>query len=345
MFTIYSDKDIFENVVSFPDLYPNWNKIINNHATVCLDISQVDLQTELDDDESTLFLFLLSNAKHIDLIPLDSFFKTISSNPETVIEKPRSVFFLNISEADANEIQENNGIIVQSKDNIDDNILLGSFFKVLPKNLVCENGLNLGWKSIINFKLPPSNSLVISDNYLFKNEDRGVIIGEPNIINLIDAIIPQILSVDYHILIVAEDNNKSAQWCENLKTRVSTQIKALRPYQISVEFLFSATIHKRVILSNYLSGSPDKGFSVFSTRDNKTVREDNDFRLDRVFNSLHSYGGDVEYISKKAALQRINKKSNEVFQWLQINAPSQNRRILGDCNADFSTKNRLLNDI
>ena len=186
---------------------------------------------------------------------------------------------------------------------------------------------------------------MISDNYLFKNEDRGINIGERNIINLIDSIIPQILSVEYHILIIAEDNNKSAQWCEDLKTRVSTQIKAMRPYQISIEFLFSATIHKRVILSNYLSGSPDKGFSVFSTRDNKTVREDNDFRLDRVFNSLHSFGGDVEYISKKDALQRINKKSNEVFQWLQNQPAIQNRRILGDCNADYTTKNRLLNDV
>jgi hypothetical protein len=345
MFTIYSDKDIFENMISFPEIYPNWNKIINNHATVCLDINEHDLTNELTDDESILFLFLQSNARQIDLIPLDSFFKTISSNPETVSEKPRSVFFLNVSEADANEMQENNGVIVQSKDNIDDNILIGSFFKVLPKNLVCENGLNLGWKSLINFNLPPSNSLVISDNYLFKNEDRGINIGERNIINLIDSILPQILSVEYHILIIAEDNNKSAQWCEKLKTRVSKEIKALRPYQISIEFLFSATIHKRVILSNYLSGSQDKGFSVFSTRDNKTVREDNDFRLDRVFNSLNSFGGDVEYISKKDALQRINKKSTEVFQWLKNQPAIQNRRILGDCNADYTTKNRLLNDV
>ena len=30
MFTIYSDKDIFENIISSPDTYPNWNKIIND---------------------------------------------------------------------------------------------------------------------------------------------------------------------------------------------------------------------------------------------------------------------------------------------------------------------------
>jgi len=345
MFTIYSDKDIFENIISSPDTYPNWNKIINDHSAICLDINEVDLDAEINNPDSILFLFMQSNARAIDLVPLDNYFQTIYANPATVIDKPRSVFFLNIDSNTAINLQEENGIIIQSKDQIDDKILLGSYFKDLPKSTVCESGRILGWQSLITFDLPPSNSLIISDNFLFKNEERNLLIGEPNIINLIDAILPSNLSVDYHILIIAEDNRKTQQWCENLKTRISIAIKALRPYTIIIEFLFSATIHKRVILSNYLNGSCDKGFSVFSPRDNSTVREDNDFRLDRVFNNLHSLGGDVEYTSKENSLKGIFKKSNEAFQWLQRNAPIENRRILGDCNDDFSIKNRLLNDL
>ena len=224
-------------------------------------------------------------------------------------------------------------------------ITLGNTISFLPKNTVCNDHGVLGWKSLITFDLPPSNSLIISDNYLFKNEERNLPIGEPNVINLIDAILPASLGVDYHILIIAEDNRKTQQWCENLKTRISTVIKALRPYTIIIEFLFSATIHKRVLLSNYLNGSCDKGFSVFNPRDNSTVREDNDFRLDRVFNNLNSLGGDVEFTIKENALKGINKKSTDVFQWLQGNQPIENRRVVGDCNADFSINNRLLNDI
>lgn len=345
MFTIYSDKDIFESMISSPDVYPNWNKIIKDHSTICLDINDADLDTELNDPDSILFLFTQSNARAIDLVPLDNYFRIIYANPATVIDKPRSVFFLNIDTDTALNLQEENGIIIQSKDNIDDKVLLGSYFKELPKNSVFETGTTLGWQSLINFDLPPSNSLIISDNYLFKNEENRIIIGEPNTINLIDAILPQNLNIEYHILIVAEDNGKSQAWCENLKIKISAAIKALRPYDILIEFLFSKTIHKRTVLSNYLNGSCDKGFSVFSTRDNKTVRDDNDFRLDRVFNSLHSFGGDVEFTSKENALKGINRKSTDVFQWLQGNPPIENRRVVGDCNADFSINNRLMNDI
>lgn len=345
MFTIYSDKDIFENIISSPNVYPNWNKIINNHSAVCLDINTIDLDIELNNPDSMLFLFIQSNAREIDLIPSDNFFKTIYIKPETVTEKPRSVFFLNIDADKAMKLQVENGIIVQSKSNIDDKVLLGSYFKDLPKNTVCESNNDKGWKSLINFNLPPSNSLIISDNYLFSNEVDRIIVGEPNTVNLIDALLPPTLKIDFHILIVAEDNKKSDVWCEKLKDRISTQIKSLRQYNIIIEFLFSKTIHKRAILSNYLYGSSDKGFSIFSTRDNKTTREDNDFRLDRVFNNLHSFGGDVEFTSKENALKGIKKKSIEVFQWLQNNGSIENRRLIGDCNPDYSINNRLLNDI
>jgi hypothetical protein len=345
MFTIYSDKDIFENVISSSDIYPNWNKIINNHSTICLDINDTDLDMELGNSDSILFLFLQSNAREIDLVPLDGYFQTIYANPETVVDKPRSVFFLNIDSNRALSLQEENGVIIQSKDNIDDEVLLGSYFKDLPKSSICETGTKLGWQSMINFNLPPSNSLIISDNYLFKNEENKILIGEQNTINLINAILPLKLNIDYHILIIAEDNRKSHVWCENLKNKISLEIKALRPFPIIIEFLFSTTIHKRVILSNYLNGACDKGFSVFSTRDNKTVRDDNDFRLDRVFSSIHSIGGDVEFTSKENALKAIHKKATDVFQWLQRSTPIENRRVLGDCNTDFSIKNRLMNDI
>jgi hypothetical protein len=345
MFTIYSDKDIFENIISSPSDYPNWNKIINNHSAVCLDINEVDLDTELDNPDSILFLFIQSNAREINLVSSDNYINSIYENPEKLIENPRSIFFLNIDSDKAFKLQEDNGIIVQSGDEIDDNILLGSYFKLLNKNSVCESGKDLGWKSILNFNLPPSNSLIISDNYLFKNEEHRIVVGEPNIVYLLDALLQKKLNIRYHILIIAEDNRKSNAWCEDLKDKISKQIKALRPYEIIIEFVFSVTIHKRSILSNYYFGFADKGFSVFSTRDNKTIREDNDFTLDRIFNNVNSFGGDVVYTQKEDALRRIYKKFIEVFQWLQKNDPIENRRIIGDCNSDYSIKNRLLNDI
>ena len=57
MFTIYSDKDIFENIISSPDAYPNWNKIIKDHSLVCLDINEANLDAEIANPDSFLFLF------------------------------------------------------------------------------------------------------------------------------------------------------------------------------------------------------------------------------------------------------------------------------------------------
>jgi hypothetical protein len=154
MFTIYSDKDIFENIISSPGIYPNWNKIINNHSDICLDINEVDLEMALNDSESILFLFLQSNARAIDVIPLDNYFKTIYGNLGTILENPTSAFFLNISIAEAQELQERTGIIINCIDNINDDILS----KGVDLDWIADDTINNNWTNILN----PFNNFLLT---------------------------------------------------------------------------------------------------------------------------------------------------------------------------------------
>ena len=39
MFTVYSEKEIFENIVVFNEDTPNWFNIFCNHSEVCLNMT------------------------------------------------------------------------------------------------------------------------------------------------------------------------------------------------------------------------------------------------------------------------------------------------------------------
>jgi hypothetical protein len=298
MFTIYSDKDIFENIISSPGIYPNWNKIINNHSDICLDINEVDLEMALNDSESILFLFLQSNARAIDVIPLDNYFKTIYGNLGTILENPTSAFFLNISIAEAQELQERTGIIINCIDNINDDILS----KGVDLDWIADDTINNNWTNILNpFNNFPSNSLIINDRNLFTNEERvdGTFenIGIDNLIRILDNLLPQNLKIDYHILIQSEQNTSSRNKdkCALIANDLNIKIRNLRNYNFEIEILFYCrgtnhfnSTHNRRIYSNYKYGKSENSLASFKIRNADCTRNDDSFNLVSFFNKIDS---------------------------------------------------------
>jgi hypothetical protein len=343
MFTVYSEKEIFENIVVFNDQSPNWFNILCNHSDVCLNMTDAELVTE-QVQGTPIFEFILANGGRSP-VALKDFFDSIYDDNSQVVQKPRSAFFLNYSKAETDAIQSAYGVVVQSRDNIDDSILKGSFFKDLPKDSIFENQTGIGWKNLISFSLPPSNAMVISDDFLFRNEENGQIVGKLNCIQLIDAILPATLDIPYHLIVVTNDHDKQKAWCEKLAGDLKAAIVALRPYAIIVEIVFTDTIHKRKLILNYINATCDKGFAVFRVNDSKTVRDDNDLRFDRVFNRTNPQEGDTDYMVVESILIQLKKKCRSVQQYINNAGASVNNRILGDCNADMSLKNRLINDV
>ena len=349
MFTVYSEKEIFENIVVFNDQTPHWYNILCNHSEVCLNMTDQELASE-QIQGTPIFEFIMANGGRSP-IALKDFFDVIYEDNNVIADKPRSAFFLNYSKADADTIQSAFGVIVQGNEGIEDNILKGAFFKDLQKDSVFENKTSKGWQNLVSFSLPPSNTMVISDDYLFSNEENGHNVGKSNIIQLVDAFLPATLDIPYHLTIFSNDNPetgkppKSKEWCEQLAGQLKAAILQLRPYPIIFEMVFTQTLHKRKVILNYINGTCDKGFAVFKVSDGKTVRSDNDFRCDKVFTRVEQHEGDTDYKSVESTLLQLKQKCKSVREYINNAGATVNNRILGDCNKDYSLKNRLLNDV
>lgn len=343
MFKVFADKNAFEHVVMCSKELPHLNKILSNHAQVCLNITDDELLVE-EATETPIFLFIQSNGGKSP-IALKPYFDAIYDDPSNIVTESRSMFLLDISEDVANDWQERYGLMVQSKNAINENAFKGTAHKELPKNTKVMNGKRIGWSELFNFSLPPSNSMVITDDYLLNNEENGTLVGEPNLIEIANALLPAKLDSEYHILILTDDKGRTEQRCYQLAETLMAAISALRPYTIKIEIVFTDTIHKRKIFLNYMTVTCDKGFAMFRVADRMTVRDDNDFRYEMVFHRVNPNEGDTVFKSDSILLKQLQAKCNTVTEFVNNTGQIANRRVFGDTNANRSMRNRLINDV
>ncbi|MGE5355617.1 MAG: MIT C-terminal domain-containing protein [Deltaproteobacteria bacterium] len=277
--------------------------------------------------------------------PLKYHFDNVYADSSTVVSTPRAVYFLDISKNAADEIQQNYGVLIQSSEAIDDSLLRNTYYRILPINTICNSDGNTGWNHLLKNRIPPINSIVISDNFLFTNEDG--IRGYKNIVQLFEAVFPDKLSTDFNVLLIAQEHkNKNADWCNKLAGDIKTAINNLKkPYNIVFEMIFAETIHKRIAISNYFTITPDKGFAIFKSDDLSIVHEETEIQIDRIFHRISQNEGDTEYFNAEYSLEGIKKICETVAQYISNRPNDKNYRIMGDCNADKSVKNRLINDV
>ncbi len=342
MFTVYTEKETFEEILLLDDEYPKWSAIFLHHAIICINLEDDIYEEEVLDVNSIIFQYILSTGGR-ELIPISSFFKDIYEDPKNVINKPRSVFFLDISADEAKEIQRKTGVIVFGREKIDDLILSSSYVKNFLKDSVYENHGKFGWQGFL-WDLPPLNAIVISDNFLFANDDG--IRGTQNILSFIESLLPDSLDVEFHVCVIAKEHpQKNNAWCDKKVADIKSHLRSLKKsYPIRFELVFSETIHKRIAISNYFSVTPDKGFAVFSTSDGKTVHEDNDIRLVRIFASTEVSDGDTEYTLADSRLTQIKNICNSLTEYISNSKGHKDKKILGDCSIENSIINRLVRD-
>jgi hypothetical protein len=345
MFVIYSEKEIFEDIILYKDQYLNWYNTLCWHADVCLNLTDDELENEKIEGTLIFEFIKAKGGTGKSLNALKPFFDEIYDDYSQIAEKPRSVFLLKCTKEKADSLQSDFGVMVLCRENIDDSVLRGTYYKDLPKGMIIENQKGTGWNGLITFPLPPSNTLVLTDDYLFKNEENGKNIGEINLVELLDVFLPSVLKTEYHIAVFTNDDGKTEVWCESLVNRLKTAIVSLRTYPIVFEVVFTKTIHKRKMVLNYLNTTCDKGYSVFKTDDKKTIKDDNDFRADRVFNRIDPNEGDTDFGSAENTIMQLKRKSQDVIEFITQSGAIENRRILGDCNSNHTLRNRLINDI
>jgi hypothetical protein len=349
MFTVYAEKDIFENIVVFNDRTPNWYDIFCNHSEVCLNMTDEELQAE-EMEGTPIFEFIKATGGR-GVIALKEYFDSIYDDNSIIAAKPRSAFFLSYSAADAELIQNSYGVIVQSAESINDDILTGSYKKKLLKDEEIQEGTAIGWKSLLKFTFPPSNAVVISDNYLLQSTERVggnyVASGKSNLLWMLDAILPVTLSIPYHVTIISEDNNKNEAWRNRFAGQLNTEINNLRDYEINVEVVFikSEMLHERLLLMNYVNSSCEHGFYVFKAKNGKTVHVVNKLQINSYFSALNNSQGESEYQIANKDLSLLKNVCNELAAHIYGGTPVYRGAILGGCNANKSLKNRLINDV
>jgi hypothetical protein len=337
MTALYIEKEILDEIALFEEEFPKWNKVLKSGLSVCININDDDLDEKLTNPEDPVFLAYNASATMKLPIALDTYFTDLKSDLSQVIDKPRSIFLLDIEETEAQNTRKDFGTAVYSINNIPETILDFSFSLDLEKNQIIASG----WKDVLNFEKPLSNSFIITDNYYFNNQDNYINRGFSNLINFIDAYLPEQLAIDYHITIFAEDCSRNNAWWIKEYERLVALIKPLREFPINVELVLTSTIHRRRFISNYALGKTDQGYDVFHAKENNRVKIDNEFEHFEIFSNLNNTG--TKYFqSCDNTISKLEKIAIGVSEYVNSQGNTIGRMLFG-CNKDKTIKNRLLN--
>lgn len=336
---IYIGKDALEEVVVCDDEYPNLHHIFNHHAVICVNLTDDELDEILEDEESELTQLSKNDVK---IIALSDYFTALQEDRSMVVDKPRAMFFFDISKAEADKISSEYGILVQSEKEIDDNVLQLSF-KKSPDKGDNFSGTRDGWSNLLfGQKLPPSNSLIITDNYLLQNEDKDKNIGFENLKMILNAIMPKALSTTYHLLIVSPMPQKiRPEKADQLNGQLKAYLKTIRDYDIQLEFVFNDTIHPRKIISNYFVLTCDKGFKLFHPVNTTTIYDDNVVTLTSVLHDSKNTSGDTELAISYKDIAKIRKSCVTLREQIVGGIKDPTKKIIGDTGNDKTIQNRL----
>jgi hypothetical protein len=338
---VYIGRDALESVAIFDDDYPNLHNIFKSHAILCVDLSDDELDKILSDEENDLSQFCLRN--DIQTIPLKDYFDALREDKAIIVEKPRAMFFFDIPVAEAKELSSKYGVIVQSEKAINDRVLQLSFKKGLNKGAIVS-GKKDGWSNLLDgVKLPPMNSLIISDNYLLQNEADGKLIGFENLKMLLDAILPNTLETDFHLLIVAPMPQKiRPEKADQLNGALKAYLKQVRQYDFQLEFVFNNTIHPRKIFSNYFVIVGDKGFQLFHPTQTTLVYDDNQISITSVLHDTLGTYGDSELTISLNDIEKIRKSCVTLREQIIGGVKDPTKKIIGDTSKDKTIRNRLI---
>lgn len=282
MFKVFANRDFLESVLL--DQTPkNWYNIFmsGNVAEVCvpedLDDEEVDSMGSID---IIVNLQLLGTTVKTDA----EYINDIPQNSRRVLENPNAVFLLDIETKKAEDIQNKYGVICQSIDSTDDNVLTKAYEYDLTDG---QEGVD--WNVYFdrtNHTLP-SNALIICDRYIFSADSKSgpkvaqdaLELGLTNIRCILNSVLPKRYNDEYNVLIVfdsstldkydEQETNMFKSIADNLKN-YADGIKKLRHYKIRFDLISVdhncinyKKLHNRRIISNYFIVRADYKLQAF----------------------------------------------------------------------------------
>lgn len=183
----------------------------------------------------------------------------IKNHPEEVMKNPSSLYILDITPAEALNIQKHYDVMCLSGNNPD----ISPLIDVNDIHISNERErLGRGWDSVLNsVEKLPSNALLLTDRYLFAFRHPNAGDGIANIHDILEELLPnQFNGGDYHVTVVFDNMAKHPSYTFN---DIATQLNRLkqqlkRDYPIMMEVLgitpdcsIYNKLHNRLIISNY----------------------------------------------------------------------------------------------
>ena len=270
MFKLFIDYDKAVDICLSPESEPVWYKII------CLQTeSGVGLNRPQDDSfySEDNPLFLVSQSEGIEFKDESVLMDSIPENHSAVLTSPCGAFILPIPKEEAAEIQSGYGVICQSVDSMNTNILTLSDIEIDGPN---QNGDT--WGRIPLGGVIPTNSLIIQDRYFFRS-DHGENVQDIyyNFKEIIRNLLPLSLSATFHLMVIVDGEKieqRDAVTFEEIAEKlngITEQISKERGYSIVLEVLSIPesdrhnypNTHNSRIISNYYTIKADHKIKAF----------------------------------------------------------------------------------
>lgn len=345
---IYTNIDAIETIALFDTDFPNLHEIIKSHGELFVDISDEHLETMLSQPNDNNWLLPFYIGGNFSIHSSIEFFKSLKEDDSIVAKETRALYILDISEEEATKLTKDYGVMVLSNKSINDDIFQLDFKRIFQKQSSSNTDNNSGWTDIFdNVKLPPLNSLVITDNFLLKKDSQIYLF---NLKQLLNCILPQSLSIPFHISIFSRmgENIKDA---ELFVGKLKSYLNTIRKYDFQVEIVYNETIHPRRIISNYFQIESDIGFNIFKSKEYKNieVKEGSILQISSILtisNIKQGIVGDSILYITNIQLDQLKKISKELAEILKI--PNKDifkdphKNIYGDVTKEKRIRNRLL---
>lgn len=181
------------------------------------------------------------------------------AHPEEVLNQPSALYILDLTPAEASNIQRQYGVMCLSGDNPDISPLIDVNDIHTPKKGI---PLGRGWDSVLDsVEHLPSNALILTDRYLFSARNREIGDGLLNVQSILRELLPkQFVGDKYHITIVfCKERKHDSYKLNEIAVKLYNIARQLgRRYEIMVEVIGISedsniydNLHSRRILSNY----------------------------------------------------------------------------------------------
>jgi len=309
------------------DIWRNYKKMIFENSKLTID-NKNKLTEWVNDNRENILAFLL--------------FKKIVGIEEKLIDEidfeninPHTVFFLADTKK-CEKLGEDYGMLFVSNEmkNEKANILFNTGSVEIEK----DKDDYKNWKDLANQKyfIHPCNSIIITDNYIVKNEKHY----KDNLFALINVILPKSLNkLPFQITIIADEylSEEKKKICYESIVNHLKYLKEERGYRYDIElkiiFQTNNENHARNLITNYLRLSPDDSFNWFEENREHNKRFRNDYHLRITSNLKLSYSTIFNDSGYKKIKEQYKKYDNNKTKYLETPILQNKEEV----------KNRLLN--